>query len=450
MDIDSCRMAMHVSSRGSDSLTLVYGGGVNSAEISLPGSKSIAARALILAFIYKYKWRNNREGSIAIEVVNEPECDDTDELKRALRQLTEWVKTGSAYQYDLGSGGTSMRFFLALVASLPGFKGIIDCSEAMRHRPITPLLTALREAGAYIEGDSTPFKVKGRRFRGGDVKVDQTVSSQFVSALMMASLLWEHPWRNYTPAVVSRPYIEMTRRVMESFESMAESSEKKIGQNSENLRFVIEGDWSAASYYYEFALLNPGIVVGLRNLSEKDLSLQGDSRCLEIFGQLGVRSERVEENEGNGYDIYCVADKVNAIVMNGYPVEFNLNDEPDLAPALAVGLCMAGIRFSISGIEHLRYKESDRIDTLKTELANAGYLLRSESDKLVWDGAVTEVINERNPVFDSHNDHRIAMALAMAATRFDSVTITGAKAITKSYSKFISDINKLGILDSIQ
>lgn len=438
-------MAMHVSSRGSDSLTLVYGGGVNLAEISLPGSKSIAARALILAFIYRYMRRNYREGSIAIEVVNEPECDDTDELKRALRQLTEWEKTGSEYIYDLGSGGTSMRFFLALVASLSGFKGIIDCSEAMRQRPIAPLLTSLRSAGADIEGDSSPFKVRGRRLDGGDVNVDQSVSSQFVSSLMMASLLWEHPWCNYTPAAVSRPYIEMTRRVMESFESMAESSEKKFGQDSENLRYLIEGDWSAASYYYEFALLNPGIIVKLRNLSEKDFSLQGDARCLEIFGQLGVRSEGTEENKVSGYDICGVADKVNTIVKREAPVEFNLRNEPDLVPALAVGLCMAGIRFSLYGIGNLRYKESDRIAALKTELAKAGYQLRSESDKLIWDGAVTEAINERDPIFDSHNDHRMAMALAMTAPRFNSVTIAGAKAVTKSYSKFISDINKLGI-----
>lgn len=380
--------------------------------VELPGSKSIAARALILAFIYRYL------NKIDIDLLNQPTCDDTDELRVALRQLESWRQTGEFYHYNLGSGGTSLRFFLALVASIPGFEGIVDCSEALRGRPVKPLLDTLRMAGADIEGEMAPFKVRGRELSGKDVIIESNISSQFTSAMMMASLLWSEPFTvnkqsNYkVSAGVSQPYIEMTKRVMEQFRILA-MEDGGSGKPS----YVVESDWSAASYFYECRSINPAIPVMIKNLCAPHESLQGDSKCKELFD---FKSDSL--------------------------LHLNLRDTPDLVPALVVTLCMKGMNFKLEGVANLRFKESDRIAALTDELSKIGYILKSGEDTLSWTGERDTRANERDPVFDSHGDHRIAMALAMVTPRYNSVTIYGASAVTKSFPDFFHQLEHIGFI----
>ncbi|MDE7180915.1 MAG: hypothetical protein K2N88_06930 [Muribaculaceae bacterium] len=394
-------------------------------DVWLPGSKSIAARGLILSEIFR------RKSGAEVILRNLPDCDDTRELALAL--------TDAGPDYDLGTGGTSLRFFLAYVASLPGFVGRIDCSEALRRRPVGDLVAALRSAGAEIAGvngdDCPPFNVTGRSLSGQGVTVGMNVSSQYVSALMMASLLWSAPFECSVYEGVSRPYVAMTRRMITEFEEMC-----GLTLISD---YYIEGDWSAASYFYELALLLPGRKIRLHGLRPFGGSLQGDAACEALFVRLGVTTlwkGGVAEISADGH----VADQLNE---EGVQVDFNLSDTPDLAPALAVGCALSGIGFRFTGVGHLRHKESDRLATLSLELSRLGFCLEEGPDSLAWDGRVNQSVSRGGDVkrFSSHGDHRIAMALAAGVGKLGRIEIEDAGAINKSFPDFALQLRNCGV-----
>lgn len=407
-------------------ITLRYDANAERQPVTLPGSKSLAARALILQYIYGHI--EGRE----ISITGIPDCDDTHELALALQKLEDTDGGKVFSRYDLGMGGTSLRFFLALVASLPGFSGELFCAESLRHRPLKPLVKALREAGAIVSGDETPLYVEGMKLRGRGVKVEGNISSQFVSALMMASLLWDTPYVLMPRGLVSAPYVEMTSRIIDK---MATCS-----------TFKVEGDWSAAAFFYEFVLLNPCRDVYLRGLTRPETSMQGDSACQEIFNKTGVKSEWIDGDDGE-YLLHIRGDesRIKELSESNEPLKFEMKDTPDLVPSLAVGLCLAGIKFEIKGVGHLRHKESNRIETLKAELRKAGFELRSDGDTIYWYGGSEQDSINDSLRFSSHGDHRIAMAFAMTAPLFGSVIIEDADAVTKSFPDFYTSIPSVGI-----
>lgn len=386
----------------------------NGKPIQLPRSKSMAARRLILDFI-----RGCKEGRADL-----PDCDDTRELSAALQQLKEGVP-GS--RYDLGTGGTSLRFFIALVASLENFDGIVDCSPQLRRRPLAPLVTALRRAGAdinYMEREGyAPIYIKGKKLRGGEVEVFGGVSSQFISALLMASLLWCEPLQLKIDGMqVSQPYVEMTRRMMED-------------TYSED----IEPDWSAAAFFYELCLMLPGNNVEIESLRIPEESVQGDAGCEKLFGLLGVTTNWHSDGkavlEGDGKIIESMA-------RMPMELELDLGKMPDLVPALAVGMAIAGIKYRFYNVGHLRHKESDRLMALQMEMEKIGYSLETGDDFISWNGRKLPVGEDE--VIDSHGDHRIAMAFAMASVRTGYLTIDGAECVAKSFPGFFEELGKIG------
>lgn len=388
--------------------------------VLLPGSKSIAARALVLSYVYGHRTR----------LAGVPECDDTKELERAMKALCQ--SGGDTVEYDLGTGGTSLRFFLALAASLPGKDSMVDCSDALRKRPLSPLINSLRQAGADIEclgaAGCAPLRVRGKRLSGRNVSVDTDVSSQFASALLMVSPLWSSPF--VLPEgmhAVSRPYIDMTRRMVDVFSRYPSE-------------YCIEADWSAASYFYEYALLCPGREVIIKNMPPLTDSLQGDSTCTALFGRAGVYTEI--DREGVGH-IYGDPEKIDRLRGEEEGLKFDLQDTPDLVPALVAGLCCAGIRFSIVNVAHLRHKESDRLASLKAEMAKAGYEIELGHDHLAWRGNLREA--GRHEIFDARGDHRMAMALTVAAVSVGRVDLFDAGAVTKSFPDFYTQTARLGI-----
>ncbi|MDE6339732.1 MAG: hypothetical protein K2K97_08100, partial [Muribaculaceae bacterium] len=194
--------------------------------VRLPGSKSMAARLLILDYI------RAKETERAVL----PMCDDTQYLAEAMAELRRLPAGGRFY---LGSGATSLRFFVALVASVKGFDGEVDASPQLRRRPLAPLVDALRSVGADIEylgkEGYPPLYIKGKRLRGGKLEVNGTLSSQFISAILLASQLWEKPAEiQIRGEQVSTPYIDLTRRMIERCDE---------GR--------LEADWSAATFFYE-------------------------------------------------------------------------------------------------------------------------------------------------------------------------------------------------------
>lgn len=404
-------------------------------EINLPASKSIAARALILEKIFNDK----------ISVENVPNCDDSNELKTALRELDIALKTDFKQDkiYNLGTGGTSVRFFLALLASLENARGVIDCSDAMRRRPISPLVDALRSAGAdikYIKDEGQlPVRVKGKILNGVNVKLQQGISSQFGSALMMASLIWDAPLNIDFSGEISAPYLEMTRKIIDEFENLGTESEKTKRKSE----FYIERDWSATSFFYEYALLFPGRPVKLPCMTRPADSIQGDSYCVKLFDGIGVKSYFGPEGE---CVIEGVATEIEDIRRAKNPVKIDMRDVPDIVPPIAIGMAIAGIRFEISGISHLRHKESDRIEALCEELLKLGFVVNvfqagNGNETMVYDG---KKIESQCNMLSSHSDHRIAMALWVAREKVgNGYKLEGKDCVSKSFPDFFKEFAKL-------
>ncbi len=370
---------------------------------------------------------------------NLPDCDDTRELSAALKKLSDripsakdWIASSTPYiieeYFNLGTGGTSLRFFTALAASIPGLNSVVDCSEALKRRPLAGLTDALTKAGAniaFVSADGyPPMKVCGKYLPGGKVAMDGKVSSQFISALLMASELWKHPLElELKSGMVSRPYVEMTEKML-------------LNHNQE---FNIEPDWSAASYFYELALVAAGVPVRMARLCEPSSSVQGDSACAAIFDKLGVKTDIFSDGSAL---LYGDPGVVSRLAVSEELVEFDLGDVPDLTPALAVGMCNAGIRFRFSNVAHLRHKECDRMAVLHDELSKLGYKLICGESTLEWNGETCRKLE--NAVIDCHADHRIAMAFSIAAVKTGEIKINDSECVSKSFPGYFDELLKVG------
>lgn len=413
-----------------------YRGGVSEPRISLPGSKSIAARLLMLDYI-----NERRNGVPAPRRAGMPDCDDTRELSAALDLLRQYEP---GRRYDLGSGGTSMRFFIALVASMPGFEGTVDCSEQLRRRPVSPLVDALRRMGAeirYLEEEGRPpLYIRGMQKwpeAGADLLAADPdiarLSSQYLSAIILASCLHDVDVRNFRlpEGVVSRPYVDMTLKLVSLFHSRSDVFSS----------LAVEPDWSAAAFFYELALLRPELKIIFDPALVEEGSLQGDSVCAPLFAEAATRR----------------------------PFVADMSASPDLVPPLAVGLAFAGIPFRLEGVAALRYKESDRIAALTEGLARLGYKIEAEGDYLEWRGEEREEVEEvedsredrvgreeikeeikdgnldkEEPMIESCGDHRMAMAFAVAAARFGPLRIRDAECVAKSFPDFFDRLRAAG------
>lgn len=394
-----------------------------SGGITLPGSKSMAARLLILDFIHDINERHAESEGKRLRRETLPDCDDTRYLDEALRKLAR-IPTGD--EFYLGDGATSLRFFVALLASLPDFDGKVDGSAQLRRRPLAPLVEALRGAGAqirYLDKEGyLPIYIKGGKLKGGRIEVNGSVSSQFISALKLASLLWQRPAQlTIDGEAVSAPYIKMTERMIEK-----------------GIECGIEKDWSAATFFYEVALLLPGVEIRLERLTDPARSMQGDAGVADIFNLLGVETRK----DGDDIIIRGKREIIETMRSLAIPMEFDLGGMPDAVPALAVGMALAGIKYRFCNVGHLRHKESNRLLALKNEMEKIGVALEITNDSLSWNGGRLPVAE--NEVIESEGDHRIAMAFAPAAAKLGYVTIRDPQCVDKSFPDYFGQLAKLG------
>ena len=399
--------------------------------INLPASKSISNRALVI---------NALSGSKEVPE-NLSDCDDTDVMVTALRNMP--------YEINIKAAGTAMRFTSALLSVTEGEEHIITGTDRMKHRPIEVLVNALRNLGADIEyaGEEgfPPLKIRGKKLAGGLLEIPGNVSSQYISALLMIGpRLTNGLTLHLTGDIISRPYIEMTICTMQEFGADVEWTDAstirvKAGGYKER-PFFIENDWSASSYWYEMAALmnkaNANANITLTGLM--DGSRQGDSAIRYMFSVLGVktafktRKKLVPTN---------VALKAQKCMMPRF--DFDFINQPDLAQTLVVCTALMGIPFRFSGLQTLRIKETDRIAALKKEMKKLGYVLDdSEEGVLAWDGTRCEP--DKEPVIDTYEDHRMAMAFAPAAILFPGLIINNPEVVSKSYPKFWEDLRKAG------
>ena len=394
--------------------------GIFEASVSLPPSKSIGTRAAVMAAL--------AGGSAPSEV-----CADTATISRILQ--APLVGT-----IDVGPAGTAMRFLCAVAAAREGSDCVLTGSERMLHRPIGPLVDALRTLGADIEyiGEEgfPPLKIRGRRLAGGSVDIDASVSSQFISALMMVAPLMQSSLTvNLRGIVGSLPYIHMTAAMMRRRGIAVETEPLSIVvPNTPYTVAVVAGDdepdWSGASFWYEIAALTAGWVTlkGLRGDS-----IQGDCSQTELFERLGVVTEFTDEGAelSGSPDLYSHLDA-------------DLSGMPDLVPALAVTAALVGVRFRFTGVGALHHKECDRMEALCRELAKIGVDLEVEDygTTLSWDGSrrpITEL-----PVFDTYSDHRMAMCLAPIAVFLPGIVVRDVEVVDKSYPSFWDELRAAG------
>ena len=406
------------------------------ATIKLPASKSISNRALIISAL-----AHRTEGT-ANEAITHPDnlsdCDDTKVIVSALRTMP--------YEINIKAAGTAMRFMTAFLAATEGNAHLLTGTERMKHRPIKILVDALRQLGADIsyagEEGFPPLLIKGQKLEGGQIEIAGNVSSQFISALLMIGPMLNRGLElRLTGEIISRPYIDLTLWTMREFGADAEWTAGDTitvrPQPYQSRPYLIENDWSAASYWYEMVALSqqPDVEVKLEGLM--DGSKQGDSSVRYIFSLLGVKTLFKTKKPGVPTTV--------TIKKNGHRVsrlEYDFVNSPDLAQTFVVACAMMDIPFHFTGLQTLKIKETDRIEALKTEMRKLGFVIRDvDSSELIWDGERCEP--RVQPVIDTYEDHRMALAFSPVAM-VQPVTINNPHVVTKSYPRFWDDLQQAG------
>lgn len=391
-------------------------------EINLSASKSISNRVLII----------NALSYSPYPVRNLSDSDDTKVLLNAL--------FSNQNKFDIGHAGTAMRFLTAFLAKIVG-EWEITGSERMKQRPIKILVDALNELGAKIEYPENegfpPLKIFGSHLKGKNIELDGSVSSQYISALLMIAPTIENGLNlKLNGEITSRSYIELTLKLMEKFGVRHDWKENTIyvpEQKYFPMDFTVEADWSGASYWYEIiALANEGEVF-LENLQLE--SLQGDANIAEWFTQFGVESIQHE----NGVLLKKTVEKpLQKLILD-------FIENPDVAQTMAC-LCVAKrIPFHFTGLKTLKIKETDRIAALQNELAKFGAsLTEPKHGELEWDGQIDLQLKEEKPVVKTYHDHRMALAFAPMALAGLTFEIDDPMVVTKSYPKFWEDLKNVG------
>lgn len=388
--------------------------------LRLPASKSISNRALILNAL--------AAGNTLPD--NLSDCDDTFVMIRALTSMPETI--------DIMAAGTAMRFLTAYLSIQPGTH-IITGTQRMQQRPIKILVNALRELGAQIDYTGKegfpPLCIHGTQLTGHALKLPGNVSSQYISALLMiATLLPEGLNLSLTGDIISRPYIDLTLQMMKDFGADASwiSSQKirVMPQPYLPTPYLVESDWSAASYWYQIAALTPEADIELSGLFSH--SYQGDSHGAELFTKLGIGTKYTL----NGVRLLKTKSCVNRL-------EEDFIDIPDLAQTFVVTCCLLNIPFQFSGLQSLRIKETDRISALKVELQKLGYIIHDKQDSILsWNGERCQP--EINPVIKTYEDHRMAMAFAPASLHFPGLCIDEPQVVSKSYPSYWEHLQQAG------
>ena len=409
-------------------------------QIVLPSSKSISNRALVIHAL------TGGEGTVE----NVSDCDDT-------RVMMQWLKTKPEV-VDIGAAGTAMRFSTALLAVSEGTH-IITGTERMKNRPIGILVDALRTLGAkidYVEKEGyPPLRITGNlHLEGGDIHLSGSVSSQYLSALLMIAPCLKKGLRLIpSDQVVSLPYIDMTLAIMRDYGAKAywdATGEKECVVVEpvpyQTHTYQVENDWSAASYWYEMVALAPNAdaEIVLPGLFAK--SLQGDSCGAEVFRLLGVETL----HEGNQVKL-----KKNGKCVSS--LHYDFLEMPDLAQTFVVTCCMLGIPFHFTGLQSLKIKETDRIEALKAELLKLGYVIEDRNDsELMWDGKRMQgsardakmpdeiAVFSDEIVISTYEDHRMAMAFAPAALKLGSICVNNPQVVSKSYPHYWDDLKAVG------
>lgn len=357
---------------------------------------------------------------------------------------------------DLGSAATAMRFLTAAVAVSEGIEVTLTGSEQLCSRPISPLVAALQSLGADIEYQSRegypPLTIRGHKLKGGKVALDASISSQFVSALMMAAPMMEMGLKiSLDGAQRSRSYLRLTADIMSRRGATVKVERDLVtvepsAYNSATL--PLERDWSAVAFWTELAAISAGFIAV--DPIER-YSFQPDRKCMELYALLGVGECESFDFDDEDDDDDSSSNEVHdetVLHISGSPevtprLNYDFADNPDLAQGAAVTCVLIGIPFNFSGLSTLLHKETNRISALVAELAKLGASLTTDgTDTLAWDGSRMPI--KSVPIFATYGDHRMAMALAPVSVFIPGIIIEDAGTVEKSYPGYWEQLKALG------
>lgn len=378
--------------------------------VVLPCSKSIANRMIVIRALAGGK-----------------ESYAGDCFPEDVERMRTLVSMGGNRVYA-GDAGSVMRFGLAYLAQKSGIWEIFG-SERMHCRPIAPLVDVLRRLGVGIEylGEEgyPPLRIEGRRIEGGKVTLDASVSSQFISALLLISPYFPRGLDlSLEGNIVSPYYIDMTLGLMRKYGADVSRKGMKIGVRYSPYREVEgygEKDWTSASYFYQILALSDKREIFVEGLYSD--SFQGDRLQTELWEELGIRTDFV----GDGVRLVKTGKKSRHF-------KHDLVGMPDLIPSFVVSCCGLNIPFDVGGTSTLADKESDRIEVLKKNLGNLGFVLFGDRERILWEGERFPVSG--SVVADSFGDHRIAMAFAPLRLVFPNLKISNPEVVKKSFPGF--------------
>ena len=409
---------------------------IEDGAVALPMSKSMLNRRLVLDLL---------AGKPALACADGQEADDIRLMRSAIEAIA--ASKGGEIEINVGESGTALRFLCAVIASRPGCNAVLTGQPGLLRRPVGDLVEVLRRCGAEIkylgEEGYAPLRITGLPLSGGEVEVDATVSSQFVSALLMvAPLMTLGLNMKLLGEPASLPYIKMTVEMMRRRGIEVDLTPLSVDVKPGGYHAVdepVEADWSAAAFWCEVVALTAGWVTldgeGGSRLPLPGDSIQGDAAAARFFEALGVLAEQSEAPTG-------------AVSLSPSPevfgrLDLDLNDYPDLAPALTVTCCMLGVPFRFVGLKSLAIKETDRLTALAEEMDKVGCDVEKIRDYgLEWDGKRHPLISL--PEFDPRGDHRLAMAFAPVAAYVPGIVVKDAGCVAKSYPAYWDMLRSLG------
>ncbi|UTT85080.1 3-phosphoshikimate 1-carboxyvinyltransferase [Vibrio pelagius] len=412
-----------------------------SGEVNLPGSKSVSNRALLLAALSSGKTRLTN-------------LLDSDDIRHMLNALT---KLGVSYQLSddktvceveglggafasqealelfLGNAGTAMRP-LAAALCLGSGEYVLTGEPRMKERPIGHLVTALREAGAsveYLENENyPPLKIKGTGLKSGTVSIDGSISSQFLTAFLMAAPLAEGEITiKIEGELVSKPYIDITLHIMKQFgvdvinndyqEFVIPTGQQYVAPGD----FLVEGDASSASYFLAAAAIKGG-EIKVTGIGKN--SIQGDIQFADALEKMGAEIEW-----GDDYVISRVGQ------LKG--IDMDYNHIPDAAMTIATTALFAEGTTAIRNVYNWRVKETDRLAAMATELRKVGAEVEEGEDYII----VQPVSELKHAAIDTYDDHRMAMCFSLVALSDTPVTINDPGCTSKTFPDYFDKLKML-------
>ncbi|WP_259146525.1 3-phosphoshikimate 1-carboxyvinyltransferase [Candidatus Karelsulcia muelleri] len=397
-------------------------------NVKITGSKSESNRFLILKALYPD----------IIELENISNSDDTLILKKALFSKKKLI--------NIKHSGTAMRFLTAFFSIKENREVILTGSYRMQERPISILVETLKKLGGKIfyekKNGYPPLRIMGNKLLGGGINIDATISSQYISALMLIASKFENGLKIYlSNKITSISYLNMTLKVLKKLginvlwnHNMIYIQNKKF---KKKIKRIIESDWSSASYYYSLVALSKKADLNLKFFNKKNI--QGDSIISNIYKDFFNVKTVFQKNEINLKKIMDI--DLNSIDIDLNSIDIDLNSTPDIAQTIVVTCTGLRIKCILRGLETLKIKETDRLNALKNELSKLGVksIITNSSIELV---KFNETQKKEIYIY-TYDDHRMAMSFSTLGIRYP-ISILNYNVVSKSYPNFWIDLKSIG------